>query len=94
MRNLPLLKLCPFHLSVHSRRGTAMIEASLVLPLIILSVLTCILIGWVVKPKYVEEEVLVSQPAFRARLLLSVMLRYVCPVCMIIILLTPFVTEI
>ena len=44
MRNLPLLKLCPFHLSVRSRRGTAMIEASLVLPLIILSVLTCILI--------------------------------------------------
>ena len=60
----------------------------------IVALLTCILIGWVVKPKYVEEEVLVSQPAFRARQLLSVMLRYVCPVCMIIILLTPFVTEI
>ena len=60
----------------------------------IVALLTCILIGWVVKPKYVEEEVLVSQPAFRARLLLSVMLRYVCPICMIIILLTPFVTEI
>ena len=60
----------------------------------IVALLTCILIGWVVKPKYVEDEVLVSQKRFRARMLLSVMLRFVCPVCMIIILLTPFVTDI
>ncbi|MBR3417216.1 MAG: sodium-dependent transporter [Oscillospiraceae bacterium] len=60
----------------------------------VVALLTCILIGWVVKPKYVEEEVLASQKSFRARMLLSVMLRYVCPVCMVIILLTPFVTDI
>ncbi len=60
----------------------------------VVALLTCILIGWVVKPKYVEEEVLASQKHFRARMLLSVMLRYVCPVCMVIILLTPFVTDI
>lgn len=60
----------------------------------IVALLSCILIGWVVKPKYVEEEVLVSEPKFRARTLLSVMLRYVCPICMIVILLTPFVTDI
>lgn len=60
----------------------------------IVALLTCILIGWVVKPKYVEDEVLVSQERFRARTLLSVMLRFVCPVYMIIILLTPFVTDI
>lgn len=60
----------------------------------VVALLTCILIGWVVKPKYVEEEVLASQKHFRARMLLSVTLRYVCPVCMVIILLTPFVTDI
>lgn len=60
----------------------------------VVALLTCILIGWVVKPKYVEDEVLASQKHFRARMLLSVMLRYVCPVCMVIILLTPFVTDI
>ena len=60
----------------------------------VVALLTCILIGWVVKPKYVEEEVLVSQNRFRSRTLLSVMLRFVCPVCMVIILLTPFVTDI
>ncbi len=59
----------------------------------IVSLLTCILIGWIVKPKYVEDEVLRTQKTFRARMLLSVMLRYVCPICMIIILITPFVTE-
>lgn len=59
----------------------------------IVSLLTCILIGWIVKPKYVEDEVLRSQKTFRARMLLSVMLRYVCPICMIIILITPFVTD-
>ncbi|MBR6718463.1 MAG: sodium-dependent transporter [Oscillospiraceae bacterium] len=60
----------------------------------IVALLTCILIGWVVKPKYIEEEVLVSEKKFSGRLLLSVMIRFVCPVCMIIILLTPFVTDI
>ena len=60
----------------------------------IVALLTCILIGWIVKPKYIEDEVLVSQKSFRARTLLSVMLRFVCPICMIIILLTPFVTDI
>jgi len=60
----------------------------------VVALLTCTLIGWVVKPKYVEEEVLISEKKFKGRHLLSVMLRYVCPVCMIIILLTPFVTDI
>ena len=60
----------------------------------VVALLTCTLIGWVTKPTYVEEEVLVSTGKFRSRKLLSVMLRYVCPVCMIIILLTPFITDI
>ena len=60
----------------------------------VVALLTCTLIGWVTKPTYVEEEVLVSAGKFRSRTLLSVMLRYVCPVCMIIILLTPFITDI
>ena len=60
----------------------------------VVALLTCTLIGWVVKPKYVEEEVLVSQTKFSGRVLLRVMLRYVCPVCMVIILVTPFITDI
>ena len=60
----------------------------------VVALLTCVLIGWIAKPRYVEEEVLVSQQSFRAKGLLSVMLKFVCPVCMVIILLTPFITEI
>ena len=60
----------------------------------IVALLTCALIGWVTKPVYIADEVLESEEKFRSRRLHSVMLRYVCPVCMIIILITPFVTDI
>lgn len=60
----------------------------------IVALLTCALIGWVTKPVYIEDEVLESEEKFLSRRLHSVMLRYVCPVCMIIILITPFVTDI
>ena len=60
----------------------------------IVALLTCALIGWVTKPVYIEDEVLESEEKFRSRRLHAIMLRYVCPVCMIIILITPFVTDI
>lgn len=60
----------------------------------VVALLTCILIGWVKGTKFVEEEVKESAEKFKAYALLHIMLRYVCPVCMVIILLTPFVTEI
>ncbi|MCR4780352.1 MAG: sodium-dependent transporter [Ruminiclostridium sp.] len=60
----------------------------------ILAFLTCILIGWVVKTKYVEEEVLHGEKKFAAKWLYRIMIRFVCPVCMIMILVTPFITDI
>ena len=60
----------------------------------VLAFLTCILIGYAAKTTYVEEEVLHGEKKFKAKLLFRVMIRYVCPVCMIIILLTPFITTI
>ena len=60
----------------------------------IVAFMTCILIGWIVKPGYIEEEILVSEKKFRSRRLAWVMLRYICPICMIIILITPLVTDI
>ncbi|MBP3857701.1 MAG: sodium-dependent transporter [Ruminiclostridium sp.] len=60
----------------------------------ILAFLTCILIAYVAKTKYVEEEVLYGEKKFAARGMYRVMIRFICPVCMIIILITPFVTEI
>ncbi len=58
----------------------------------VLAFLTCILIGYAAKTTYVEEEVLHGEKKFKAKLLFRVMIKYVCPVCMIIILLTPFIT--
>ena len=60
----------------------------------VLAFLTCILIGYVVKTKYIEEEVMLGEKRFRSKLLYNVMIRFICPICMLMILITPFVTEI
>ena len=60
----------------------------------VLAFLTCILIGYAVKTKYIEDEVMFGEKRFRSKLLYSVMIKFICPVCMIMILITPFVTEI
>ena len=60
----------------------------------ILAFFTCILIGYVAKTSYVEDEVLHGQDRFSAKHLFRIMIKFVCPVCMIIILLTPFITTI
>ncbi|WP_173386371.1 sodium-dependent transporter [Ruminococcus flavefaciens] len=60
----------------------------------ILAFFTCILIGYVAKTSYIEDEVLYGQDRFSAKHLFRIMIKFVCPVCMIIILLTPFITTI
>ena len=60
----------------------------------ILAFFTCILIGYVAKTSYIEDEVLHGQDRFSAKHLFRIMIKFVCPVCMIIILLTPFITTI
>ena len=59
----------------------------------IVALLTCILIGYVVKPKYIEDETTLNGEKFKSRGLYEVMTKFVCPVFMIIILLTPFFVE-
>ena len=51
----------------------------------IVALVTCILIGFVVKTKFVEEEV-ESTGTFKSRGLYRVMVKYVCPVCLVAIL--------
>jgi len=60
----------------------------------VLAFMTCIMIGYAVKTKYVEEEVMYGEKQFRSKKLYEVMIKYICPVCMIMILITPFVTKI
>lgn len=56
----------------------------------IVALLTCVLIGYVVKSAYIEEETTVNGEKFKAKGLYEIMTKVVCPIFMIIILLTPF----
>ena len=47
---------------------------------------TCILIGWVVKPKYVIDEVMVGSAKFNREKLYVVMVQYVTPVMLLLLL--------
>ena len=58
----------------------------------IVALLTAVLIGWVVKPKYVIEEVSLSG-TFHAKKLYCTMITYIVPVCMVIILLSSFLLD-
>lgn len=62
----------------------------------IVAFLTCVLIGYVVKTKMVEDEVAVNaaNKPFGAKGLYRTMILVVCPVFMIVILLTPFLFSI
>ena len=53
----------------------------------IVALLTCILVGYLLKPKAVIEEVEVNGK-FKSKSLFSVMIRYVAPICILIILVT------
>jgi len=48
---------------------------------------TCILIGWIVKPKLIIDEVEKSGCKFSRRSLYIVMIRYVAPALLVILLL-------
>uniref|UniRef100_UPI00350F0D96 sodium-dependent transporter n=1 Tax=uncultured Adlercreutzia sp. TaxID=875803 RepID=UPI00350F0D96 len=51
----------------------------------IVALLTCIFVGWIVKPKTIVDEVRISAP-FKAAGAWSIMIKYIAPVLVIIIL--------
>lgn len=61
------------------------ISNSFLMPFI--SLLTCIFVGWVIKPKWITEEMECSGHPFRRKKLYIVMIRYVIPVMMAILFL-------
>ena len=52
----------------------------------VLATMTCIFIGWVVKPRTIEDEVTAAGGRFRARVLYRLMVRYFAPLFVIAIL--------
>lgn len=65
------------------------ISNNVIMPVVAL--ITCVLIGYFVKTKFVEDEVMLGGHSFRSRKLYRVMILGVCPVCMVIILISSFV---
>lgn len=61
------------------------ISNSVIMPIVAL--LTCIFVGWIIKPKAIVEEVRLSAP-FRAAKAWSIMIKYVAPVLVTVILIT------
>ena len=53
----------------------------------LISFLTCIFVGWVAKPKWIQEEMESSGHKFKCRKLYAVMIRYVAPVIMAVLFL-------
>lgn len=51
----------------------------------VVALLTCLLVGFVVKTKYIEDEVELNGK-FKSKSLYRVMVKYICPVCMVAIL--------
>ena len=62
------------------------ISNSFLMPLI--SLLTCIFVGWVIKPKWIDDEMESSGHPFPRKKLYAVMIRFVAPVLMAILFVT------
>ncbi len=65
------------------------ISNSVMMPIIAL--LTCIFVGYFIKPKTIIDEVEISGN-FKQKKMFSVMIKYIAPICIILILLTSFLS--
>ena len=61
------------------------ISNSVIMPIVAL--LTCVFVGWIVKPKTIIDEVRISAP-FKAAKAWSIMVKYIAPVLVVVILVT------
>lgn len=62
------------------------ISNNLLMPIV--SFLTCILIGWVVKTNWIKEEIVLGSEKFSRELIYKIMVKYVAPILMVIIFAT------
>jgi hypothetical protein len=61
------------------------VSNSVLMPIV--AILTCIFIGYVIKPKALIEEIEIGAP-FKAKTLFTVIIKYVAPICIVLILLS------
>ena len=58
----------------------------------VVAFLTCILVGYFVKTKYIEDEVMLTSK-FTLKPMYRIMIKYIAPICMLVILVSSFVLE-
>ena len=56
----------------------------------IVAFVTCVLVGWVIKPKAISDEVKANGEKFGRELLYKVMVKFIAPICLIIIFISAF----
>lgn len=64
------------------------ISNSVLMP--VLAILTCILFGWVVGPKYIIDEIETTSKKFTRKKLYIVMMKYIAPIMLLILLIQSF----
>lgn len=64
------------------------VSNSVLMPVV--AIATCVLIGWVLNPKVVIEEVTIGGVRFRRRALYKVMVKFIAPVLLLVLLLKSF----
>lgn len=60
------------------------VSNSVLMPIVALC--TCILVGWVIKPKALSDEITRNGEKFGRKRLFNIMIKYIAPICLIIIL--------
>lgn len=67
------------------------ISNSILMPIV--AFCTCILVGWVVKPKALTDEVTKNGEKFGRKKLFNVMIKYVAPICLLFIFVTGILSQ-
>jgi NSS family neurotransmitter:Na+ symporter len=61
------------------------ISNSVLMPIVAL--LTCIFVGYIIKPKAIIEEIEIGAP-FKAKTLFTIVIKYIAPICIVLILIS------
>lgn len=67
------------------------ISNSILMPIV--AFCTCILIGWVIKPKAITDEITKNGEKFARKKLFNVMIKYIAPICLLFIFVTGILSQ-
>ena len=66
------------------------ISNNLLMPLV--AIATCILVGWIIKPKTLIEEITKNGEKFRRKHLFVIMIKFIAPILLVVLLFESFIS--